>query len=170
MKPLSLVLLLCLAAGIGARADEALVKASEEARSKRKKPTSRVITNADVKKSKGVLIDSKTATASPVPKSGPSRTELYEAEKKAKALLDETIARLEAEAAQLEKQVTALELAYYDESDLTRRDTVIAPQFREAKAALTDKQRQIDELRTPVNTAATSTAEVATATSAPPSH
>ena len=78
MKPLALILALCL--GTAAFAGD-LTDAAKGAKSKRKKSTSKVLTNADVKKSKGKVVD--TPNLSPEIKKEPGLIEQYEAKRAA---------------------------------------------------------------------------------------
>ncbi len=146
MKRLAVLFLLCAVTAASGRADDSLVSASREAKTKRKKSTTKVITNADVKKSKGVLIDSQ-ATLAPVPPSGPGLLEQHEAAKQARALTDAKLASLAKVIGILEKELAAIEASYYDESDLQRRDTELVGRFTETKRKLDDANAEADALK-----------------------
>ena len=133
MKRVALLLMLCLAAN-----GDDLVGVAKASKEKRKKSTTRVITNADVKKSKG-KIASTNVPDTPV-KPEPTMTEKFEAEKAAKRINDEKRAAAEKLIGELEKELATIEQSYYDEDDLTKRDTEIVNRFNEVKAKL-DKAR-----------------------------
>lgn len=131
MKPLALILALCL--GTAALAGD-LTDAAKGAKTKRKKSTSKVLTNADVKKSKGKVVD--TPNLSPEVKKEPSMLEQYEAKRAAEKAASAARAEREKLIAGLEKELAALEQSYYEENDLNRRDTEIVRKFNDVKAKL----------------------------------
>lgn len=130
----------------------ALVEAAKSAKAKRKTSTTKVITNADVKKAdKSKVVQRKgsgaatTAAETPAPpqqtlveKHEAERTERLTREAKLKTLA-ETIALLEAELARLEQR-------YFEENDLDRRDREIVARFNETKTKLDDARRERDAL------------------------
>ena len=138
MRSLALILVMCL--GTAALAGD-LTNAAKGAKDKRKKSTSKVITNADVKKSKGKVAE--TPNVAPAVEKEPTLTEKHEAQKAANKVASEARAKQEQLIAQLEKELAAIEQQYYDENDLNRRDTEIVPKFNAVKAKL-------DAARTPV--------------------
>lgn len=142
MKPLALILALCL--GTAALAND-LVDAAKEAKSKRKKSTSKVITNADVKKSKGKIVETPNVPAAPVEKE-PTLTEKHEAQKVADKVANELRAQHEKLVADLEKELAAIEQQYYDENDLNRRDTEIVKKFNDVKAKLDAARNELAKL------------------------
>lgn len=111
-----------------------VVDAAKEAKAKRKKSTSRVITNADVKKSKGKIVTT-NVPETPV-EEVPSLSEQAEVKRAAENKAAELWAAYEKLVADLEKQLAVIEQQYYDESDLTKRDTEIVKNFNEVKAKL----------------------------------
>lgn len=123
-----------------------LVEASKDAKAKRKSSTTKVITNADVKKSKGKLIERPASEAKPDPTPGPTSAEKHEAERKARIEREAKIAAAEKLVAELEKALEKIEQAYYDENDLDRRDKVIVKQFDEAKKQLDDAKKALEDL------------------------
>jgi len=134
MKRFALLLLLCLGAAVIARGGD-LTDAAKDAKTKRaKKGTTKVITNADVKKSKG-KIQTTTVPDTPVTPE-PSMMEKYQAERAAKLVADAKLAEVVKRVADLEKELAAIEQSYYEENDLTKRDTVIVKRFDEVKAKL----------------------------------
>jgi hypothetical protein len=121
---------------------DALVEASRAAKSKRRKSTSKVITNADVKKSKGKIVETKLA---PLPETAPSAgmVEIHEATKKASAEERARIESAAAKVADLEEELAAIEQQYYEENDLDRRDREIVARFNDARRRLDDARRQL---------------------------
>lgn len=120
---------------------EEMVKAAKDAKEKRKKPQTRVITNKDVKKSKGKLIVLEGTTPAETAKA-PAPTSLEEQEKRRKARIAaaEVVSTAEKKVAGLERSVGELEQQYYQENDPNYRDEVIRDRFNQAK-------RQLDEAR-----------------------
>jgi hypothetical protein len=118
-----------------ATADEkGLVEAASATKAKRKQSTSHVITNADVKKSKG-KIGSTNAPATPVTPE-PSLVEQYQASRAATAREDAARAEAREKVDVLQKELAAIEKSYFEEDDLDRRDHVIAATFADVKARL----------------------------------
>ena len=111
-----------------------LVEAARANKAKRKKSTTKVITNADVKKAKSKLLDS-GAPATPVAPE-PSMLEKQASEKAARADANATRAATEELIGELEAELSALEQSYYDENDLNRRDTELVKRFNDVKAKL----------------------------------
>ena len=116
-------------------ADDSLVGAAKEAKEKRKKSTTKVITNADVKKSKGKIATTPNVSAEPVAPA-PTSTELHEAARKAEKELAAKRAASDELIAALEKELAAIERSYFDENDLNKRDTVIVKRFNDVRAKL----------------------------------
>lgn len=133
MKPLALFLALCLGtAGLLFAGD--LTDAAKGAKAKRRKSTAKVLTNADVKKSKGKVVET-SVPATPVEKE-PTLLEKYEAQRAADRAASERRAELEKQIAGLEKELAAVEQQYYDENDLNRRDAELVRKFHDVKARL----------------------------------
>jgi phage-related minor tail protein len=132
MKPLALVVTLCLL-GTAAFAGD-LTNAAKGAKAKRKKSMSKVITNADVKKSKGKIAD--TPNLSSTVEKQPSMLEEHEAKRAAEKVAHEFRLKHDRLVADLEKELAALEQRYYEENDLNRRDTEIVKKFNDVKARL----------------------------------
>jgi hypothetical protein len=127
MKTLALILALLAAA-------DTLVDVAKNAKEKRRKSTSKVITNADVKKSKG-KVQTTNAPTTPVVRE-PSLMEKHQATRAAEAAAAAHKAKYETVIAQLEKELAAIEQSYYNENDLTKRDTQIAARFNDVKTKL----------------------------------
>ena len=128
MKTLALLLALL-------AADDTLVDAAKDAKAKRRKSTTKVLTNADVKKSKGKVATTPNVSAEAV-KPEPSMLEKHAAAKAAEQVLAERRAASDALIASLEKELAAIEQQYYNENDLNRRDTEIVKRFNDVKAKL----------------------------------
>ncbi|HEX8410451.1 MAG TPA: hypothetical protein VF883_16420 [Thermoanaerobaculia bacterium] len=127
MKTLALILALL-------AADDTLVGVAKDAKEKRRKSTSKVITNADVKKSKG-KVQTTNAPTTPVVRE-PSLMEKHQATRAAAAAAAAHKAKYETVIAQLEKELAAIEQSYYNENDLTRRDTQLVARFNDVKTKL----------------------------------
>ena len=112
-----------------------LTEAAKGAKAKRKKSTSKVITNADVKKSKGKIVETPNVPAD-APEKTPSLTETHEAKKAADKAAAELHTAQEKLVADLEKELAAIEQQYYEENDLNRRDTELVKKFNDTKAKL----------------------------------
>jgi hypothetical protein len=108
--------------------------------SKRKTSTTKVITNADLKKSKAKVTqltekDQKAVLITPS-SSGPTMLQKQDAALKADAETKVRIASAEKEVAELERDLLGIERNYFEESDLDRRDKLITRQFADTKAKL----------------------------------
>lgn len=130
MNPLALAVVL-LATAVAA---DNVVDAAKAAKAKRKKSTTRVITNADVKKSKGVVVETKLPPMDVKPQ--PTLVEQHEAKKKAEAAQSRRLSEAERKVAALEKELAAIEQEYYDENDLRKRDEEIVRRFNDVKQKL----------------------------------
>src|SRR5687767_8127123 len=127
----------------------ALVEASKAAKAKKKTSTStsKVITNADVKKSKGKLIQKPGAATPADAKQEPSETEKTNALRATRMAAEERLAGAEKAVADLEKEVAALEASYYETNDLDHRDMVIAKRFEDAKKKLDEAHVTLSEAK-----------------------
>ncbi len=138
MKTLALALLLLTTADV--------VDVAKSAKAKRKKSTSRVLTNADVKKAKGTVVET-TAKQKPVDATPePSLVEQQEAMRKARATHGARYTAAQAKVEQLEKELAALEQQYYEENDLDRRDGELVRRFDETKKKLDAARAVLAEL------------------------
>ncbi|HYO77860.1 MAG TPA: hypothetical protein VE010_15480 [Thermoanaerobaculia bacterium] len=143
MKSLALALVFaCAASAVAAdgaqRARDAakVLETAKAAKAKRKKSTARVITNADVKKSKGSVVVTNQAQA---PLEGPAEESLVdkqESMRSERATYDTRYAAAKATVDALQKELAALEQQYYEENDLDRRDREIVRRFEETKKKL----------------------------------
>jgi len=144
MKVLALALLLL--TGVVDAGEDTLVGTAKTAKANRKKSTAKVITNADVKKSKGKIAET-TAT---VPVNGEPEESLVDKQqsmRKARKEYDARSAAARAAVARLEKEVAALEQQYYDEHDLDRRDGELVRRFNEAKKQLDDAREELAKIQ-----------------------
>jgi hypothetical protein len=138
MKTLALLVTLCLCTAAFAGD---LTNAAKGAKSKRKKSTSKVITNADVKKSKGKVVE--TPNLSATVEKQPTLMEKHEARRAAEKTANELRTKQEQLVAGLEKELAAIEQRYYEENDLHRRDTEIVKKFNTVKAQLDAARAQV---------------------------
>ena len=112
--------------------------AAKKAKQGRTQIPRKVITNADVKRSKGKLIElpGSTAPVATPPTDPLSTTEKHEAALKAEAAANRAQAVADKKVADLEKELAAIEQSYYDENDPAYRDDVIRKKFDEKKREL----------------------------------
>ena len=127
----------------------ALVEAAKDGKAKRKTSGRRVITNADLAKSKGKVIQRKPEDLAPLPPVE-SLIDKHEAQRKAKALLDEQLRTLDATIAALVNEVAVIEQAYFEAHDLDYRDKELVAKFTETKAKLDKARAEREALTTPV--------------------
>ena len=122
-----------------AQQDSPLVQAAKAAGGPRK-PTGKVITNADV---------AKAATKAPAAPPADTKTPSQIADEQRRTLAAATARAEEAEkkVAELEAELRRIELAYYEESDLDRRDTVVVAQFNETKARLAAARKELADAK-----------------------
>jgi hypothetical protein len=137
---------------------EELVDAAKDAKARRKSPTSKVITNADVKKSKGKLIELPVKDLPVEEKAAPVDRDL---EYRQRRELEEKIAVATAKVEELEKELRDLESRYYEENDPDRRDHVIRKRFEETQKQL-NEAREALALLTPVTPAPPAVTETVT--------
>ena len=123
-----------------------LVKAANDAKAKRGAAKTKVITNADVKKSKGNVA---TTTLAPLPadeaKPAPKLTsdQFYRARREA----DDRVKASEKKAAELEKSLDLIEQSFYAENDPNYRDDVIQKRFEQTKRQLADARKELADAR-----------------------
>jgi hypothetical protein len=146
MKRLLLAVLLIAVpiAASAAYADD-LVDAARAAKAKRKKSTTHVITNAEVKKAKGTVTENKLP-AQPLAKQPESLVDQQQRMRKERATTDASLAAAQRKVADLEKEAAALEQRYYDENDLDRRDGELVKRFNDVKARLNAAYADLDAL------------------------
>ena len=122
----------------------ALVDASKDAKTKRKASTTKVITNADVKKSKGKVVVKPGTAPATEPKQEPTSLEKQATDRTARLAKEAKVAELQKTIARLEAEVAALEQSYYEANDLDYRDKVIVQRFNEAKQKLDAAKAELE--------------------------
>lgn len=144
MKPLAIAVMLVCGA-LAASASDDLVDVAKDAKAKRRKSTAKVITNADVKKSKGKV----GATNAPTTPVKPEATlmEKHVASRAADAAAAARKTAAAAMVADLEKELAAIEQRYYEENDLNRRDTEIVKRFNDVRGRLDTARATLAELQ-----------------------
>src|SRR6185436_18720022 len=122
----------------------ALVEASKDAKSKRKTSTTKVITNADVKKSKGKVVQ-KPGTPAPAAETKPEPTSLEKQamERAARQIAEARLATAQKLVAELERELAAIETSYYETNDLDYRDKVLVRRFNETKRKLDEASAEL---------------------------
>jgi hypothetical protein len=129
----------CLAVAFAATAgDTPIVEAAKKAKEARKKSTTKVITNSDVKKASGKLI---VRPESPAPAAEPKKDDKAPLEKaddlhRARVAAGEALAAAEKKVAELERELRTVEESYYAENDPSYRDDVIRKRFEQTKKLL----------------------------------
>lgn len=119
--------------------DSDLVAAAKKAKAGRVAIPRKPITNADVKKAKGKLIElpgkATAETARPAVEQWTTE-EKHQQARKATAAADKVQADATKKVADLEKELAAIEQSYYEENDPAYRDDVIRKKFDEKKQEL----------------------------------
>jgi hypothetical protein len=146
MKTLAIVLTLAVLA-IPLAADEEAVRAAKEQKAKRKNSTSRVITNADLPKAKGRVVESGREMTPVAPPPSEGSLERHEAARRAALLAAEQIAAAERLVQSIQVELASIEKSYFDESDLDRRDSEIVRRFEEAAERLRRADEALEVLR-----------------------
>ena len=124
-----------------------LVTTAKQSKEKRKKSATRVLTNKDVKHSKGKLIilsgsaEKQTAPAPATPVKDPDT--LFRERKDATAHVETAQKKVDA----LQKEVDDLEQQYYRENDPNYRDNVIQQRFNQVKRQLDDARHELADAR-----------------------
>ena len=146
---IALALLLGAPVSSPAQTTEDLVKAAKEAKKKRKEPATKVLTNKDVKTSKGKLIalpESKTAAEEEQKVEGLAPLAQHDMDYRDRLILEEKVAAATAAVSALEKELEALESQYYEENDPDRRDKVIRQEFEKTRKKLEAARGELDRL------------------------
>ena len=134
------------AEGGGATQESDLVKAANDAKAKRGAAKTKVITNTDVKKSKGKV---GTTTLAPLPadetKPAPKLTsdQFYRARREAA----DRVTLSEKKVAELDKSLDLIEQSFYAENDPNYRDDVIQKRFEQTKRQLADARKELADAR-----------------------
>ena len=129
---------------------EDLVKVAKASKAKRKKSSTKVITNKDVRKAKGKLVVLDKPDSGPPPP--PAKSTELSLQKQDSTIRERNDAQQRFTAAQkkvdeLQKQLETLEQNYYAENDPNYRDNVIQDRFGQAKRQLDDAQRDLADAR-----------------------
>src|SRR5436853_152827 len=148
MKRLT-TLLFCLAAVAASAEDSPLVKAAKANGGPKRKTTKKVITNHDVKRSKGKLADLPTKAASPSSPPAPVKGSLQtqDDQRRAQAVATERVATAQTKVNDLQKELLRLEQAYYEAADPNYRDTQIQDRFNQTKHQLDDARKELADAR-----------------------
>jgi hypothetical protein len=149
MKPIIAIAVIFLATA-GFADDSPLVKAAKANGGPKKKPTKKVITNADLTKApnKPATAAATKPAATPPPPAAPQS--LIADQDKLRH--DRIAAQSRADAAQtkvndLDKELDRLEQAYYAENDPNYRDKTIAERFEQTKKQLETARKDLAEAR-----------------------
>jgi molecular chaperone GrpE (heat shock protein) len=148
MKPIIAIAVIFLATA-GFADDSPLVKAAKANGGPKKKPTKKVITNADLNKAPNKPVA--TAAAKPAATPPPAAPSISIADQD-KLRHDRLAAQNRADAAQLkvndlDKELDRLEQAYYAENDPNYRDKTIAERFEQTKKQLESARKDLAEAR-----------------------
>ena len=146
MKRLLLaVLLIAVTSAFG----DDLVDAARTAKAKRKKSTTKVITNADVKKAKAKLVENKPPDVPVEALPAESSLEKQARERQAQTAADIKLHAAEKTLADFEKELAAIEQKYYEENDLDRRDKELVRRFNDVKAKRDAAKKELEALMPP---------------------
>ena len=130
--------------------DSALVDASKKAKARKKSPT-KVITNADVKKSTGklVVLPSKPPIAGEETTVKDPRSPLAKQDEQFKQRRDaeDAVKAAELKVGDLQKELNRIEQSFYDEDDATYRDEVIQRRFDQTRRQLDDARKDLSDAR-----------------------
>ncbi len=127
---------------------QALVNAAKDTKAKRKKPATKTITNADVKKSKGkivVLPAKKDPEATPPAEAGMQQK--HDLNLKERVAATERVQTAQKKVDGLQKELDKLEQRYYEENDPNYRDDVIQKKFAQTKKQLQAAQQELADAR-----------------------
>lgn len=136
MKSLALALLVAATTYLVADDLAEVTKAAKAAKAKRKTSTTRVITNADVRKSKGKVVENKLKPLPVDATPSETTTERHMRLKKENAVHAAQLEAAEKAVGELEAELVAIEQKYYEENDLDRRDGEIVKRFNDTKKKL----------------------------------
>jgi len=143
------VLLFCVAAAAAAADDSPLVKAAKANGGPKRKTTKKVITNQDVKKTKGKLAELPAKPAPTPAPAGPVKGSLQrqDDQRRAQAVASLHVATAQTKVNELEKELLRLEQAYYEAGDPNYRDTQIQDRFNQTKRQLDDARKELADAR-----------------------
>lgn len=146
LSVIAALMLVALAGAAEPKKDDKLaeaVRASREAKKKGRKSSGKVITDADVRKAKGKLIE---LPAKDEPAAEPdltSPTQRHEAALKVRKEAEALVVSSTEKVTALEKELYTVEQAYFDENEPTYRDDVIRKRFAETKGRLAKAMEEL---------------------------
>jgi len=143
------IFIVTICAAIAVSADDSpLVKAAKASGGPKKKTHKKVITNADVKTSKGnlvVLLPKPGQAAAPADNRGP--LEKQADDRRARSEADLHIAAAQKKVDELQKELRRIEDAYYAENDPNYRDSTIEQRFNQTRKQLDDARKELADAR-----------------------
>jgi hypothetical protein len=140
-----------------AKSTQELVKSAHAAKATRKKSATKVITNKDVKKSKGKLIELPKSEKPVMKTTGVKTIAEQDVNYRQRREATEHLAAAQKKVDGLQKELDSIEQRYYEENDPNYRDNVIQQRFQQTKRQLQDAQHELADARdaaqklTPVN-------------------
>jgi hypothetical protein len=131
--------------------DSALVRAAKQSGTKKKMPK-KVITNEDVRKSKGKV---SVTQLKPLPPNSDAKSvtdtvgpvERADTQRRAHKVAEERMTAAQKKFNGLEKDLAAIEQSYYEEKDLNLRDNAIQKRFAQTKRQLDDARKEVADAR-----------------------
>ena len=147
MRTTLLIVTLFFAVAISAD-DSPMVKAAKANGGAKKPMPKKVITNADVKKTKGKLVElppKPAATVAAVDNRGP--IEKQDDEFHIREAADARVAKAQKKVDDLAKELRRIEDAYYAENDPNYRDSTIVPRFNQTKNQLDAARKELADAR-----------------------
>ena len=129
--------------------DSPLVKAAKASGGPKRKSTKKVITNADVKKSKGKIAElpPKPGTSTPATADKRSSLERQDDDRRSRDAATVRFNTAQKKVDDLTKELRRIEDAYYAENDPNYRDATIATQFNQTKQQLDDARKELSDAR-----------------------
>ena len=128
--------------------DSPMVKAAKANGGAKKPMPKKVITNADVKKTKGKLVElppKPAATVAAVDNRGPLAKQ--DDEFHIREAADTRVAKAQKKVDDLAKELRRIEDAYYAENDPNYRDSTIVPRFNQTKNQLDAARKELADAR-----------------------
>lgn len=149
MKRILILVILLAATASWAGDTSKLVEVGKANKPKRKASTTKVITDKDVKKSKGKLIvlPAKPLPPAAKPAAGPGAIAQQDARHHSRVEVQSRIDTATKNVSQLEKQLETTEQRYYEENDPSHRDDVIRNKFAETKRKLEGARKELADAR-----------------------
>lgn len=126
---------------------QALVNAAKDAKAKRKKPATKTITNADVKKSKGKIVVLPAKEEPEAKPAEPGMQQKHDLNLKERVAATERVQAAQKKVDGLQKELDSLEQRYYEENDPNYRDDVIQKRFAQTKKQLQAARQELADAR-----------------------